>query len=168
MSTDRDQKPEFEEKDQVYREIFEAAGDGLIVQDLETQRIVEANSAAAAMHGYSREEFIGLHLTEYIHPDSQPLFTESAQAVQSGGMFESPAIHLHRDGSSFHVEVRRTAFIYQGRPCLLSVVRDVSRRTPDRTASSPAGGSPPARTVHLAGYLPHVSFHTGTQTGFDP
>jgi len=80
------------------------------------------------MHGYSREEFIGLHLTEYIHPESQPVFTESAQAVQSGGMFESPAIHLHRDGSPFHVEVRRTAFTYQGRMCLLSVVRDVSKR----------------------------------------
>ena len=128
MSSDRDQASQPEEKDQPYWQIFEAAGDGLIVQDSETQRVVEANSAAAAMHGYSRKEFIGLHLTEYIHPDSQPLFPESVQAIRSGGMFESPAIHLHRDGSPFHVEVRRTAFTYQGRPCLLSVVRDVSRR----------------------------------------
>ena len=128
MRTDRDQPSQPEEKEEPYWQIFEAAGDGLIVQDSETQRVVEANFAAAAMHGYSREEFIGLHVTEYVHPDSQPLFTESAQAVQSGGMFELPAIHLHRDGSSFHVEVRRTAFTYQGRPCLLSVVRDVSRR----------------------------------------
>ncbi|HEY5981930.1 MAG TPA: GAF domain-containing sensor histidine kinase, partial [Anaerolineales bacterium] len=28
----------------------------------------------------------------------------------------------------FHVEIRRTALTYQGRPCLLSVVRDVSKR----------------------------------------
>ncbi len=88
MGIERDQASQPEEKDQPYWQIFEAAGDGLIVQDSETQRVVEANSAAAAMHGYSREEFIGLHLTEYIHPDSQSLFTESAQAVQSGGMFE--------------------------------------------------------------------------------
>jgi PAS domain S-box-containing protein len=128
MGVKRDQPSQPKEKEEPYWQIFEAAGDGLIVQDSETQRVVEANPSAAAMHGYSREEFIGLHLTEYIHPDSQPLFTESAQAVQLGGMFESPAIHLHRDGSSFHVEVRRTAFTYQGCPCLLSVVRDVSRR----------------------------------------
>jgi len=128
MSSDRNQASQPEEKDHPYWAIFEATGDGLIVQDSETQRVVEANSSAAAMHGYSRAEFIGLHLTEYIHPDSQSLFTESTQAVQLGGMFESPAIHLHRDGSPFHVEVRRTAFTYQGRPCLLSVVRDVSRR----------------------------------------
>jgi PAS domain S-box-containing protein len=128
MGVDRDQASQPEEKDQVYWGIFEAVGDGLIVHDLETQRVVEANSAAAAMHGYSREEFIGLHLTEYIHPDSQSLFAESTQAVQLGGVSKSPAIDLRRDGSSFPVEVRSTAFTYQGRPCLLSVVRDVSRR----------------------------------------
>ncbi len=125
---DRNSLSQPEEKDQLYRGIFEAVGDGLIVQDSETQRVVEANSAAAEMHGYSREEYIGLHQTEYIHPDSQPLFAKSVQAIQSGGVFELPAIHLHRDGSPFHVEVRRTAFTYQGRPCLLSVVRDVSER----------------------------------------
>ncbi len=128
MGVERDQVSQPEENDQLYWEIFEAIGYGLIVHDAETQRVVEANSTAAAMHGYSREEFVGLHLTEYIHPDSQPLFTESILTIQSGEIFESPAIHLHRDGSSFHVEVRRTAFTYQGRPCVISVVRDVSRQ----------------------------------------
>ncbi len=122
------ERPASDEKESQYRSIFEAAGDGLIVHDAKTQRVVEANSAAAAMHGYSREEFIGLHVTEYIHHDSQRLFGESAQALQTGGVLESPAIHLHRDGSAFHVEVRRTALNYQSRPCLLSVVRNISER----------------------------------------
>ena len=117
-----------EEKEQQYWGIFEAVIDGLIIHDSETQRIVEANSAAAAMHGYSRQEFIGLPLTAYIHPDSQGYFTESTQAIKSGGVTNSLAVHLHRDGSPFYVEVRRTAFIYQSRPCQLSVVRDVSER----------------------------------------
>ena len=128
MSADQNHPSKPEEKEQLYREIFDAVGDGLIIHDLETLRVVEANSAAAAMHGYSRKEFIGLHLTEYVHPDSQQLFIESIQSVQSGGMFEAPAIHVRRDGSPFPVEVRRTAFTYQSRPCLLSVVRDISKR----------------------------------------
>lgn len=115
-------------KDQPYWGIFDAVSDGLIIQDSETLRVVEANPAAAAMHGYGREEFIGLHLTDYVHPDSRGLFTESARAVQAGGVFESPALHVRRDGSALPVEVRRTAFTYQSRPCLLSVVRDVSKR----------------------------------------
>jgi two-component system nitrate/nitrite sensor histidine kinase NarX len=80
------------------------------------------------MHGYSRDEFVGLYLADYIHPDSQRHFTDSFRALQSGGVFEAAALHVRRDGSPFHVEVRRTAFTYQGRPCLLSVVRDVSGR----------------------------------------
>jgi two-component system nitrate/nitrite sensor histidine kinase NarX len=117
-----------EDKEQQYRIIFEAASDGMIINDLETGRVVDANPAAITMHGYTREEFIGLHLTAYIHPDSQRLFTESAIDAQPGGIFDVPAIHLHKDGSSFYVDVRRTTIPFQGRPCLLSIVRDVTER----------------------------------------
>lgn len=116
------------EKEWQYRNIFEAVGDGLIINDLETGLVVEANSAAMAMHGYNREEFIGLHPTVYIHPDSQQLFTESVQTVRSGGVFEASAIHIRHDGSPFHAEVHSTVFTYQSRPCLLSAIRDVSKR----------------------------------------
>ncbi|MDO9065673.1 MAG: PAS domain S-box protein, partial [Chloroflexota bacterium] len=121
-------QPPSEEKEEQYRSIFDAVSDGLIIQDSKTRRVVEANPAAAAMHGYSREEFIGLHVTEYIHPDNRRLFAESAHALQPGDVFESTVIHIRRDGSPFYAEVRTTAFTYQSCPCLLSVVRDISKR----------------------------------------
>jgi PAS domain S-box-containing protein len=127
-SPDFDALSPAEEKERLYRSIFEATSDGLIVHDLETGRVVKANPAASAIHGYTREEFIGLHPTAFIHPDSQHLFTQAAQVLQSGGVFQARMVHLHQDGSPFHVEVRGTAFTYQERPCLLSVVRDVSER----------------------------------------
>lgn len=126
MSINRRRPSLPEEKEQQYWGIFEAVSDGLIIHDLETQRILEANSAAAAMHGYNRDEFIGIPMGTYIHPDSLGIFNETANLVNHGGSINSPAIHLHRDGSPFPVEVRRTAFLYQSRSCLLSVVRDVS------------------------------------------
>lgn len=116
------------DKEQQYRIIFEAASDGMIISDVETGRVVDANPAAIAMHGYTREEFIGLHLTSYIHPDSQRLFIESASEAQPGNTFDVPAVHLHKDGSSFYVDVRRTSILFQARPCVLSVVRDVNER----------------------------------------
>jgi two-component system nitrate/nitrite sensor histidine kinase NarX len=117
-----------QDQEQQYRIIFEAASDGMIISDIGTGRVVDANPAAIAMHGYTREEFIGLHLTAYIHPDSQRLFTESARDAQPGGTFDVPAVHLRKDGSSFFVDVRRTTIQFQARPCLLSVVRDVTER----------------------------------------
>src|SRR5512146_293852 len=126
MSIEQKHPAQPNENDQPYWGIFDAVSDGLIIQDLETQRVVEANTAAAAMHGYSRAEFIGLPATRYMRSESLRLFTESLQVIQSGGMFESPATHVRRDGSTFYVEVRRTAFTYGSQPCILSIVHDVS------------------------------------------
>jgi two-component system nitrate/nitrite sensor histidine kinase NarX len=128
MQTYQDHPAGPHSSDEPYWQVFDAVGDGLIVLDTGTLRVQEANQAAAVMHGYVRGEFIGLHLTEYMHPDSQPHFLESVHAVQSGGVFEASAIHVRHDGTPFHVETRRTAFKYRSRPCLLSVVRDVSKR----------------------------------------
>jgi len=116
-----------------YRDIFESSGDGLIINDVETERVVEANPAAAAMHGYAREEFIGLLPAAYLHPDCQRPFTVDAETARPGKIEEALAIHIRRDGSPFHAEVRRTTLTYQGRPSMLSIVRNVSRRVQAET-----------------------------------
>lgn len=118
-----------ENNEQQFRVIFEAASDGMIISDLETGCVMDANPAAIAMHHFTREEFIGLHLTSYIHPDSQLLFSQAPDALQSkGGILDVPAIHLHKDGTSFYVDARRTAILFQARPCMLSIIRDVTER----------------------------------------
>ena len=129
-------RPSPEEKEGQYRSIFDAAADGLIVSDLETELVVEANPAACMMHGYTREEFIGLQLTAFIHPDRQPVFNEYLRAFQSDGVFDTRTLHVCRDGSTFYAEWRGTAFPYQGRPCLLSAIRDVSQRIQTETTLS--------------------------------
>ena len=116
------------EREKQYQSIFETASDGLIIHDLETGLVVEANPAACTMYGYAREEFIGLHPTRFIHPDSHELFRTYVQAIQSKGRSEALEVHMHRDGALFYVELHGTAFPHQGKLCLLSVVRDVSQR----------------------------------------
>lgn len=117
-----------ENKDRPYRRIFDAASDGLILNEVETGVVVEANPAASAMHGYTREQFIGLHTTTYVHPDNHSQFADWVQAVQVANVFEATVIHIRRDGSPFTIEVRGTGCAYQDRLCLLSVVRDVGAR----------------------------------------
>jgi PAS domain S-box-containing protein len=116
-----------EENGYVYRHIFDSISDGLIINDSETGVVADANPAACAMHGYEREEFIGLHPTSYIHPDSHHLSAEYL-AVQPGSVVEGLSLHVRRDGSLFYVEMHGAAFTYQDRPCVVGVVRDVSQR----------------------------------------
>lgn len=111
-----------------YRNIFEAAIDGLVIYDIELDAVVEANPAACEMHGYTRQEFIGLNPAVFMLPESHALFKDQVRTAEPGSMFESLIVHLRRDGSPFHVEVRRSVINYRGRPCLLSVIRDVSQR----------------------------------------
>jgi PAS domain S-box-containing protein len=111
-----------------YRNIFEAASDGLVIYDIGLDAVVEGNPAACEMHGYTRQEFIGLNAAAFMLPDSHALFREQVGTATAGSMFESLSVHRRRDGSPFHVEVRSSIINYRGRPCLLSVIRDVSQR----------------------------------------
>lgn len=113
-----------QDADQPYHHIFEAMGDGLILNDGETGLVVEANPAAAAMHGYSRQEFVGLPPAAYLHPDSLDQFGGWLHSALAGVGFEAIAVHRRRDGAPFTVVVRGTGCTYRQRPCLLSVIRD--------------------------------------------
>ncbi len=114
--------------EQPYRRLFEAVADGLILHDLETGLVVKANPAACAMHGYAPEAFIGLHPQAFMSPDDDTQFSEWVRVVRAGGTVEATAVHLRRDGTPFTVEIHGTGCAYRDRPCLLSVVRDVSGR----------------------------------------
>jgi PAS domain-containing protein len=49
-SSDFQAQSQVEEKERPYRSIFEAAGDGLLITDGETGRVIEANPAASTLY----------------------------------------------------------------------------------------------------------------------
>jgi two-component system nitrate/nitrite sensor histidine kinase NarX len=118
----------FEQEDGLYRIIFDAANDGMILSDLETGLVVETNPAACKMHGYTREEFIGLPLTAIMHPDDKKEFDVVIQAFQLPRIFGIPVNHVRRDGSGFPGEWHGSVLEYRGRQYLLIVVRDICKR----------------------------------------
>jgi PAS domain-containing protein len=72
------------------------------------------------------EELIGIHPTTFIHPDDHHLFAEYIEAVSEGREFRARAREIHKDGSTFCVEVHGTTFLFRGRPHVLGVLRDVT------------------------------------------
>jgi PAS domain S-box-containing protein len=124
----QDHSPQIEERERRYWNIFEIASDGLIISDLLTGLVIDANPAACRTYGYAGDEFIGLHMSSLIYPESSHQFTKYVQAVQSQDLYNGLQVHLRRDGSQFYVELSGAAFTDHGRSVLLSSVRDVSRR----------------------------------------
>ena len=116
------------EQESLYQTIFEAMADGIIIRDASTDVVVVSNQAAAKMHGYSREEFIGSPLSKFIHSDSHHLLTLCAETLQAGNPFESLVAHVRQDGSLLNAEWRATAFAHQGQQYWLCVIRDASQQ----------------------------------------
>lgn len=116
------------EKEAQYRNIFEAVTDGLIINDLETGKVVTANSTAFEMHGYSKAEFIGLHPTKFIDPSHHLVFENFIQVISVGERFHKQSITLHKNGSKINVDVKASQCIYNGKPHALAIVRDITQR----------------------------------------
>ncbi|HYN88098.1 MAG TPA: PAS domain S-box protein [Ardenticatenaceae bacterium] len=125
MTARKQAQEELREKEEQYRAIFESTSDGLFINTLEGQ-LVDFNPAAARMHGYTVEEFHMLQPSDFIHPDSLPLFRDYIEAVRAGQTFRGRAVDRRKDGSYFHVEVIGQGFSYGGKPHTLAIVRDVT------------------------------------------
>ncbi|MGD1932138.1 MAG: PAS domain S-box protein [Leptolyngbyaceae cyanobacterium] len=130
-----------EQKEYQYRSIFEAINDGIFIVELDTGKVVTVNPANCKMHGYSQSEFMQLQPSDYIHPDSLPIFTNFIATVKAGRRFVGEAVDLHQDGSLINIEVTGVPFCYGDRPHVLSVVRDISEQKQletDRAAAEQA------------------------------
>jgi PAS domain S-box-containing protein len=117
------------EREEQYRLIFEATSDGLVINDM-SGVAVEVNPAFCEMHGYAREELIGMDLATLHPPESEPVYWEYLDTARDGRVFmtQGQHIHLRKDGTPFYVEVHGTSFAYKGEPHILGVVRDVTER----------------------------------------
>ena len=90
-------------------------------------RILEANQAAVAAYGYTREELLALSVTDLRATETLPLAAaQMAQADTQGILFET--VHRRKDGRSFPVEVSARGTVVRGERVLLSIARDITDR----------------------------------------
>ncbi|MGE3075599.1 MAG: GAF domain-containing protein [Dehalococcoidia bacterium] len=115
-----------EDREGLFRLVFDSTSDAVILNDFDTGHVAEANEAAARMHGYTRQEFVGIDPVKFIHPDSLALLAKYQENVRRGEDFRSRAQDVRKDGSVFDVEVMGTALDFQGKKYLAAVVRDIS------------------------------------------
>jgi len=110
-----------------YHSVFESATDGLVVLDGD-DRVVEANPAAAAMHGWELDGFVGRSYQEFIAPGHKHLYREFKRQLAEFGSVRLDSVHVRRGGGTLDVEVRGAPFSYGGEPRLLAILTDVSDR----------------------------------------
>lgn len=119
-----------EESEERYRAIFNSNAVALILFDVDG-RIADINSKMCEMHGYSRDEMIGMPGTNLVDPRYHFLIDELTQ-MRMGEWFEAESVDLRKDGSPFDVEVYGTRIRYRGKELLSAVIRDVTERNKAR------------------------------------
>jgi PAS domain S-box-containing protein len=89
--------------------------------------ILEANAAAVAAYGYSREELLEKTVLDLRAPETHGLFVgQIADADHRGILFET--VHRRKDGTTFPVEVSSRGATIGGIRTLVSMVRDITER----------------------------------------
>ena len=127
ISRDITDRKRAEQELALFRALIDRTTDGIEVIDPTTGRFLDVNEEACLAHGYTREEYLALHLA-----DIDPLVAVRPWAEVTDGLrrtgnqpFESR--HMRKDGSTFPVEVR-VNHVLADREYLVAVVRDITER----------------------------------------
>ncbi|OLE13920.1 MAG: hypothetical protein AUG93_00615 [Armatimonadetes bacterium 13_1_20CM_4_65_7] len=98
------------------------------VYDLSTLQFLEVNAAAITHYGYTREEFLGMRITDIRPPeDVGRLMADLAKrrpALQSSGEWR----HRRKDGRVIDVQIESHAIAFSGHDAVLVVAQDITDR----------------------------------------
>ena len=114
-----------------FRLIFEAAHDAITFIDVRSGRVVEANPAACHLYGYEHRELMGLPLAKLRAPDYRDVLEKQLADALAGGL-SAEAVSLRKDGSTFPMESSLHGTVIDGRPLVVSIIRDATERRQTR------------------------------------
>jgi PAS domain S-box-containing protein len=120
------------ESERRYRTLFESAGDAIFIIETEGENrgnIVEANQAAADMHGYTIDELLQLNLIRDLDaPEDAEVAPARLRRILNGEWIKAELNHRKKDGTIFPVEISAGVLEYMGHRYILAIDRDISVR----------------------------------------
>jgi PAS domain S-box-containing protein len=100
----------------------------MLVIDVETLRILEANSAASQKYGYAPDEFRRMRLFRLIAPEDRARFNELLQHERRSAPDFFDIRHVLKNGKIVEVDMLVHRITYAGRKAALVVPQDATRR----------------------------------------
>jgi PAS domain S-box-containing protein len=123
------------ESEERYRRLVELSPEAIVVQS--EGRFVYVNPAAQRLWGAScAEDLIGRPILDVVHPAYRALVSERVKEIQdmSAAAPLNEQKHVRLDGQEIDVEVAGLPFIFEGKPAVQAVLRDVTDRKRGREA----------------------------------
>jgi len=98
------------------------------VYDQETLRFLEVNEAAVIRYGYSRDEFLQMHMTDIRAPEDVPRLVDNAANKRPEQQYSLQSRHKRKDGQIIDVQLVTHGFEFAGRKAALVVAEDITER----------------------------------------
>jgi PAS domain S-box-containing protein len=124
------------ESEERYRELFENSKDAFYVHDM-AGVYVSVNRAAEKLSGYSREDIIGKHFSEFMTPEHARYVQRQLQKKLESAVETTYEIEMiHRKGRHIPVEISSRLIIERGVPVgVQGCVRDISEKKKSQEAA---------------------------------
>lgn len=116
---------ELNKSEQRHRSLFDNATDGIIVLN-RNGIIMKANDNACVMHGYSKEELLGAHITLLENDQQRENMAERMLRILAGETLFFGTTHNKKDGSLLHLEISSKAIAIDDELYIQSFYRDVT------------------------------------------
>ncbi len=110
-----------------YRALFEQASDAVFLETLEG-RILDANTKACELLGYSREELLTLTVADLVPPELRAQIPQVIERQLRNGGMRLEAENVHKNGTRVPVEVSTSLLTINGQRLVLVLVRDIRER----------------------------------------
>ncbi len=115
-------------EDEKIRALLRNASDGIHILDADG-RVIEASDSFCSMLGYTREEVIGMHVSQWdASMDSSSLHRALQRQFNQQGRSEFETRHRRKDGGVFDVEVSGYPLVLDGQRALFNSSRDITAR----------------------------------------
>ncbi len=116
------------EKEENFRKIFHHSNDAIFVIDPPNDKILEVNSKACQMLGYSRKELVSMRVSD-IHPYEMPKFLDFTNSVTKNGHGWTNELTCHtKNGDFLSAEISASTIGLGERNCIIAMVRDITER----------------------------------------
>ncbi len=114
-----------------YRQIFNSVNDAIIVHDAAREIIVDANTKASEMFGYTLEEIKNTSLKDRVagkHPYSEAILRDFINKAAKGAPQVFEWLYRHKDGRTFSTEISLKDAVISGDQLVLAIIRDITER----------------------------------------
>ncbi|HLB50373.1 MAG TPA: PAS domain S-box protein, partial [Anaerolineales bacterium] len=113
-----------------FRTLFEASPDAIVLVDPhDSWPILDCNTVACQMNGYTRDELIGQSVDVLNLTSGDPAErAEYLERIRQTGILRVETLHRRKDGTVFPIEVSTSLLTLGGRDVVLGIDRDITGR----------------------------------------